>query len=165
MKITKDCLVVLDYRILDQTGALFEEGKGREATDYIHGYGELPAGVEEALEGQEVGAKIALDLTPETGFGPLDPELILSVPRAELGEDTEIAKGDVLPVQVADDDGNVQGEVDMVVVEVRPDAIFVDANHPLAGQSVHFEAEVVDVREATEEELASVHVHGEDCNH
>ena len=51
MKITKDTLVVLDYRILDQSGTLFEEGKGREATDYIHGYGELPAGVEEALDG------------------------------------------------------------------------------------------------------------------
>lgn len=165
MKITQDCLVVLDYRILDSNGELFEEGAGDDATDYIHGYGELPSGVEEALEGAEVGAHVELQLTPETGFGPVDPELIIGVPRDELGDDTELQKGDILPVEVADEEGNVQGEVDMVVVEVRPDTIFVDANHPLAGQNVTFIADVVEVRQATEEELGSVHVHGEDCNH
>lgn len=165
MKIQKDCLVVLDYRIHDSNGELFEEGTGDDATDYIHGYGELPQGVEEALEGQTVGAKIELELTPETGFGDVDPELIIGVPRAELGDDTEVNKGDVLPVQVTDDDGEVQGEVDMVVVEVRADTIFVDANHPLAGQTVKFVAEVMEVRAATQEELDTVHVHDEDCNH
>ena len=65
----------------------------------------------------------------------------------------ELRKGDILPVEIADEEGNVSGEVDMRVIEVRPDAIFLDGNHPLAGQNVTFEVEVLAVREATEEEL------------
>jgi FKBP-type peptidyl-prolyl cis-trans isomerase SlyD len=165
VNITKDCLVTLSYRILDQNGELFEEGYGEDATDYIHGYGELPPGVEEALEGGKVGDSILLNLTVETGFGPVDPELIIGVPRDELGEDTEINKGDILPVQVTDEEGEVNGEVDMIVVEIRADTVFLDANHPLAGQNVTFSAEVLEVRMATEEELDTLHVHGEDCDH
>ena len=104
-------------------------------------------------------------MTVETGFGPVDPELIIGVPRDELGEDTEINKGYILPVQVTDEEGEVNGEVDMIVVEIRADTVFLDANHPLAGQNVTFSAEVLEVRMATEEELDTLHVHGEDCDH
>lgn len=172
MKIQNDSLVTIAYRILDQNGELFEEGHGDEAIDFIHGHGELPTGVEEALAGKAEGDKIEVEIEGESGFGSVDPELIIGVPRDELGEDVEIEKGDVLPVEIATDEGEVTGEVEMVVVEVRPDTVFLDANHPLAGQKVSFSAEVISVREATEEELAAVqeaceedHVHGEDCAH
>jgi FKBP-type peptidyl-prolyl cis-trans isomerase SlyD len=172
MKIQENSLVTIAYRILDQTGELFEEGHGDEATDYIHGHGELPPGVEETLEGQEVGFSADIRLDIETGFGPVDPELIIGVPLSELGEDVELSKGDILPVEIATDEGEVTGEVDMTVVEVRADTVFLDANHPLAGQNVSFSAEVIAVREATQEELADLeaehqaeHVHDENCNH
>lgn len=172
MKIQNDSLVTIAYRILDQNGELFEEGHGDEAIDFIHGYGELPLGVEEALLGLVMGDSFDVSLEGDMGFGPVDPELIIGVPRDELGEDAEINKGDVLPVEIATDEGEVTGEVDMVVVEVRPDTVFLDANHPLAGQKINFSAEVIAVREATAEELASLeegctedHEHGEDCAH
>jgi len=172
VKIQTDSLVTLAYRILDQNGELFEEGHGEEAIDFVHGYGELPLGVEEALEGLTTGDKLDVSLEGDMGFGPVDPELIIGVPRDELGEDVEIEKGDVLPVEIATDEGEVTGEVDMTVVEVRPDTVFLDANHPLAGQKVNFSAEVISVRAATEEELASLeegcdedHEHGPDCAH
>jgi FKBP-type peptidyl-prolyl cis-trans isomerase SlyD len=172
VKIQTDSLVTIAYRILDQNGELFEEGHGDEAIDFIQGHGELPLGVEEAIDGLAVGDKIDISIEGDTGFGPVDPELIISVPRDELGEDVEIEKGDVLPVEIATDEGEVTGEVEMLVVEVRPDAIFLDANHPLAGQKVSFSAEITGVREATAEELAELeaacehdHEHTEDCGH
>lgn len=173
MKIQNDCLVTIAYRILDQDGELFEEGLGEDAIDFVMGYGELPPGVEDALEDKQVGDKIEISLDMDTGFGPVDPELIIGVPRTELGDDAEIAVGDVLPVEIATDEGEVTGEVEMRVVEVRADTVYLDANHPLAGQDVFFSAEVLGVRKATAEELAELesddeeeeHVHGEDCNH
>lgn len=172
MNIQNDNVVTIAYRILDQNGELFEEGHDDEAIDFIHGYGELPSGVEAALEGKTVGDKIDVQLEGDNGFGTVDPELIIGVPRDELGEDVEIEKGDVLPVEIATDEGEVTGEVEMIVVEVRPDTVFLDANHPLAGQKVSFSAEVTAVREASADELAAVkeaceddHVHGEDCDH
>lgn len=168
MNIQQNSLVTISYRILDQNGDVFEEGHGDDATDFIHGHGELPSGVEDALEGKTVGATIDLTLDMDTGFGPVDPELIIGVPLAELGDDVELSKGDILPVEIATDEGEVTGEVDMTVVDVRADTVFLDANHPLAGQNVSFAAEVLSVREATEEELADLeaeHVHDENCNH
>jgi len=172
VKIQNDCFVTIAYRILDQDGELFEEGSGEDAIDFVMGFGELPPGVEDALEGKQVGDKVELSLDMDTGFGPVDPELIIGVPRTELGEDVEIEVGDVLPVEIATDEGEVTGEVDMRVVEVRADTVFLDANHPLAGQDVFFSAEVLTVRMATAEELAELeagceedHEHGEDCDH
>ena len=172
MKIQNDSVVTLAYRILDQNGELFEEGHGEEAIDFVQGRGELPLGVEEALDGLTLGDTIDVILEGDAGFGPVDPELINSVPREEFGEDVEIQKGDVIPVEIATDEGEVVGEIPMVVVEVRADAIFLDGNHPLAGQKVSFSGEVVGVREATEEELQELeegcghdHEHSEDCEH
>ena len=159
MNITQDALVTIAYRILDSQGEIFESGQSGDAEsppiDYIHGNGELPEGLESILDGKAVGAEVVVELTPENGFGDHDPELIIPVPREEIGIEgaDELKKGDVLPVEIADEEGNVSGEVDMRIIEVRPDTIFLDGNHPLAGQNVTFEVEVLAVREATEEEL------------
>jgi len=159
MKIKNDALVTLTYRILDSGGDLFEEAQADDPIQYVHGHGELPPGVEAALEGCEAGANETVELDPESGFGPHDPELIIGVPREELGEETEVTKGDMIPVEIADEEGNVSGEVELRVVEVRPDTIFLDGNHPLAGQELTFHAEVLEVRAATAEELAAA----QDC--
>jgi FKBP-type peptidyl-prolyl cis-trans isomerase SlyD len=162
VNITQDALVTISYTILDSQGEVFEAGHVDDPEngpiDYIHGNGELPEGLESALEGKTVGAEVTAKLTAETGFGPHDLELIIQVPREEIAMEggDEIKKGDVLPVEIADEDGNVSGEVDMVVVEVRPDTVFLDGNHPLAGQDVTFNVEVITVREATAEELSGL---------
>ncbi|MFT5080599.1 MAG: FKBP-type peptidyl-prolyl cis-trans isomerase SlyD [Planctomycetota bacterium] len=159
MNITQNALVTIAYKITDSEGVIFEQGQAGDAEngpiDYIHGNGELPEGLESALEGKTVGAVVTAELTPESGFGDHDPELIIPVPREEISmEDSDdLKKGDILPVEIADEEGNVSGEVDMRVIEVRPDTVFLDGNHPLAGQNVTFDVEVLTVREATEEEL------------
>ena len=159
MNITQNALVTIAYKITDSEGEIFEQSQSGDPEDgpieYIHGNGELPEGFEAALEDKTVGALVNVELTTETGFGDHDPELIISVPREEIPMENndELRKGDILPVEIADEEGNVSGEVDMRVIEVRPDAIFLDGNHPLAGQNVTFEVEVLAVREATEEEL------------
>jgi FKBP-type peptidyl-prolyl cis-trans isomerase SlyD len=159
VNITQNALVTIAYEILDGNGELFESGKLGDPDsgpiEYIHGNGELPEGLEDVLEGKDVGAEVTAELSPENGFGDHDPELIIPVPREEVAMETgdEIKKGDVLPVEITDDEGNVNGEVDMRVVEVRTDTVYLDGNHPLAGQNVSFNVTVLEVREATEEEL------------
>ncbi len=170
MNITQDALVTISYKILDSEGEVFEFGQAGDTEnppiDYIHGNGELPEGLEDALEGKTVGAEVTAELTPETGFGDHDPELIVPVPREEINmeQSDAIKKGDVLPVEIADEEGNVSGEVDMRVIEVRPDTVFLDGNHPLAGQNVSFHVEVLEVREASEEELTGLEC-APDCTH
>jgi len=154
MKIQNDAVVTLAYRILDSEGDLFEEAGNDDPIQYVHGHGELPPGVKAALDGGATGTELNIKLDAESGFGPHDPELIIGVPRAELGEDTELEKGDLVPVEITTDEGEVTGEVELRVVEVRPDTVFLDGNHPLAGQSLTFSAEVLNVRAATAEELA-----------
>jgi FKBP-type peptidyl-prolyl cis-trans isomerase SlyD len=179
VNITQDSFVTISYKIVDSEGEIFEFGQAGDSEnppiDYIQGNGELPLGLEDALEGQAVGAKITAELTPENGFGDHDPELIVPVPRDEITMEPgdELKKGDVLPVEVTDEEGNVTGEVDMRIIEVRPDTIFLDGNHPLAGQDVTFFVEVLGVREATEEELDALDCdpdctdeeHGHDHDH
>lgn len=165
MKIQTDSLVTLAYRILDSEGAIFEEGDAADPLLYVHGHGELPPGVEAALAGEEPGTSIEVVLTPETGFGPLDPELIIGVPRTELGADLELSKGDLVPVEITTEDGEVTDQAELRVVEVRPDTVFLDGNHPLAGQDLTFHAEVLEVRAATPDELAAASHACDDPDH
>ena len=124
--------------------------------NYLHGYGEIPAGLEEKLDGVEEGAAMVINLGPGEAYGDYNPDGIIAVPRSQFPEDAEIVPGDWISVTVSDDeepDAEAQ-EVEMRVTEISPDAIVLDANHPLAGQAVIFDLHVISVRQATAEEIA-----------
>lgn len=106
--------------------------------------------MEEGLEGRTQGEKIQLSVPPEKGYGRREAGLIEEVPRQAFG-DQRIEVG----MQFEANDGQV-----VTVTEVGPDTVTVDANHPLADQNLHFDVEVVEVRNATSDELAHGHVHG-----
>ncbi|GAB3015366.1 FKBP-type peptidyl-prolyl cis-trans isomerase [Spirosoma pulveris] len=150
MNITKDKVAAIHYTLRDSNGTILDSSEGRDPLYYLHGANNLIPGMEEGLEGRVTGDKLKLDVAPEKGYGKRDPQLIEEVPlQAFGGQPIEVG------MQFEANDGQV-----ITVTNVGPETVTVDANHPLADQSLHFDVEVVEVRDATQDELAHGHVHG-----
>lgn len=148
MKIREGAWVELDVVVRDEAGETLEPGEPGPWT-YVHGAGELPPKLEDALDGLEVGMKRILTLDPADAFGEHNPDGLVVVPRADFPPDSEIVPGDWVVVQVEDeDDPESNGELDMRVVELNPDGVVLDANHPLAGRRLTFELAVRAVHES-----------------
>lgn len=150
MQITKNKVAAIHYTLRDNEGTILDSSEGREPLNYIQGIGNLILGMEEGLEGKAKGEKVKIKIAPEKGYGVVNPELVQTVPmKAFEGQD----------VKPGMRFNTNQGDV-VTVTEVKPDAVIVDGNHPLAGVELNFDVEVVEVREATEEEISHGHVHG-----
>ena len=153
MNIADQTVVSLQYVLKNATGETLDQCDREEPLCYLHGSGNLIPGVEEALVGNTTGASMQVVITPEKGYGERDDQLVLDVPRSELPE------GDLnvgMQFQVEHEGG--QGIV--TVTSIEEDKVTLDGNHPLAGETLHFDLEVLDVRAATSEELEHGHVHG-----
>lgn len=145
MPITKGDHVELVYELRDADGGLIESSNDEDSGPilYVHLDGELPPRVEQALDGKEEGDVVIVDLEPGEAFGPYDPEGLVSVPREDLPEDAEIVPGDWIAVAVEPEEGDEDGEgtaeeLEARVVEVNPDGVVLDLNHPLAQEAVQF---------------------------
>ena len=157
MKIAKDCVVSIDYRLHLGDGEVVDESEPGEPLEYLHGYEEIVPGLEKALEGKSKGESFQVVVPPADGYGEIDPEGVEEVPRSEFPAEMELKPGSIL--SATDPDGD---EVDFLVKEVRKDTVLVDFKHPFAGKTLHFEVKVQGVRAATKEELEHGHAHGED---
>jgi FKBP-type peptidyl-prolyl cis-trans isomerase SlyD len=160
MKIASNKVATLHYTLKDDKGALIESSVGNEPLEYIHGIGNLIPGLEEKLEGKVAGDKLSVVVKAEDAYGERDEEMIEEVEKAEFdaGEELEVGK----EFQYDDEDGNV---FHVRVIKIEGDMVTVDGNHPLAGQNLAFDVEVISVRDATKEELEHGHVHGEGHDH
>jgi len=163
--------VTLAYTLKDGAGEILDtsDGEDGEPIRYVHGYGMLVPGLEAALAGKAQGEKMDIVVSSEEGFGDRDEELVIEIDRADFPDPAAVEEGDEFVAESPDGD-----EVVMRVVEVKGDAVVVDANHPLAGVTLHYSVEVQEVRDATTEEVESAarefeeahdHVHGPDCDH
>ena len=151
--IAKEVVVSINYKLTDsESGELLDSSEGQEPLKYIHGLGQIVPGLEKALEGKAVGAQETVTVSPEDGYGDRDESRLISVPKDRFDDDIDV--GDV--VQAATADGH---HMRLKVTAMEGDNVTLDANHPLAGRTLCFEVEVVDVREATEHELSHGHAH------
>jgi FKBP-type peptidyl-prolyl cis-trans isomerase SlyD len=150
MQITKDKVAAIHYTLRNNEGTVIDSSEGREPLNYLHGAGNLILGMEEGLEGKAKGDKFTLKISPEKGYGEKDSSLIQKVPHSAFGGQ-EVKKG----MQFSTNQGGV-----VTVTDVGLESVTVDANHPLAGVELNFAVEVMDVRNATTEELSHGHVHG-----
>jgi FKBP-type peptidyl-prolyl cis-trans isomerase SlyD len=148
MKVEARSEVELRYKLLDAEGHLVEE-TDEEPIRYTHGREEILPGLEAALEGLEAGSSLTVALEPEEAYGPYNPEGLVAIPRAELPAEHAYEVGEWVSIVVEgleteaeEDEGD---EMEMRIVEVREGEIVLDANHPLAGQSVTFEVEILSV--------------------
>jgi FKBP-type peptidyl-prolyl cis-trans isomerase SlyD len=135
----------LRYRVFDAEGEALEP----EAVEsgFVFGYGALLPALEAALGGKSAGSRFSVELAPKDAFGRRDPGLCLEVDRHEFPPD--VAPGDRFDAEGADGTPLV-----LQVLEVSEEAVVLDLNHPLAGQRVRFEVEVLEARPASSEELA-----------
>lgn len=157
MKIEKNTAVTLRFKVSDTQGKLIEDSK--DPMVYLHGgYGNTLPKIEEALEGKEPGFQVTLTLPPEDAFGLRDEGLMCTIPRSQFPPGVKV--GGHLEGQGSD------GRVQLLnVVKIKGDIVILDANHPLAGKALRFTLKVMDVRQASEEEIAHQHVHGEHGHH
>ncbi len=161
MKIAKNAVVTLHYKLSDAQGNLIEES--REPMVYLHGgYENTLPKIEEALEGQDVGYQTTIHVEPDDAFGDYDAELVKIEARGNLPSPLEV--GMQFEGTPADDDEE-EGLVIFTVTEIAEDKVVLDGNHPLAGMALRFFLNVTDVRAATDEEIVHQHAHGEHGHH
>ena len=157
MKIEKNTAVSLRFKVSELTGKVVEESK--EPMVYLHGgYGNTLPKLEEALDGQLPGYAIKLDLQPEDAFGVRDEGLLRALPKTQFPPGVKLGG----QLEGRGDDGQVQI---FTVMKIKGDTVLLDGNHPLAGKALRFDVKVLDVRVASEEEIAHQHVHGEHGHH
>jgi FKBP-type peptidyl-prolyl cis-trans isomerase SlyD len=157
--ITADRVVRIHYTLKDDSGTVLDSSAGGEPLAYIQGHGNLISGLEKALEGKTDGHTMAVSVAPADGYGIRDEALIQRVPRRSLPPAGEVRKG--MQFQARTEHGMRMFTVTAVV----GDMVTLDGNHPLADKTLHFDVQVVDVREATREEMEHGHVHGPGGHH
>ena len=143
------------YILTDDTGTELDNSSGRDPLTYIHGMGMIIPGLEQALEGQVVGASLNVSIAPEDGYGVVDLQMIEEVPRESFRDVDTIEVGMQFEAQTEKGD-----TVAVTVTAVSDDTVTVDGNHPLAGKTLNFDVSIEEVRDATEEELEHGHVQG-----
>jgi len=150
MQATRGAVVSMNYEVRNDQGELLD------ATDtpieYLHGYGNIIPGLEKGLEGAEPGEHRSVVVEPAEAYGEFDPDAVVTLPYDAVLEGVQLEPG----MRVVGD--TPSGPIELIVREVNEDTIVVDANHPLAGQTLYFEVDVVDVRAASEDELAQGYV-------
>jgi len=154
MKISKGKVVSIHYALTDPTGEVLDSSEGQAPLDYLHGYGNIIAGLEKALEDKEAGGKLKAVIPPEDGYGIREESLVKILPLASFQSPDEVAVGAQFQAETS------EGPRLATVTKLDHKNVTVDLNHPLADQTLNFDIDVVAVREATEEELAHGHVHG-----
>jgi FKBP-type peptidyl-prolyl cis-trans isomerase SlyD len=148
-QIGPDTLVTLAYTLYDEDGDVLDSSDEESPLSYLHGYGQIVPGLERAIEGMVRGNERSVIVSPEDGYGEYDPEAVVEIDRADFPTPGEVAVGDQFFAE--SDDGET---VPMTILEVKPDACVVDTNHPLAGETLRYQVTVLDVRPATNRELA-----------
>jgi len=155
MKIAENSVVVIDYKLTDNDGEVIDSSEGAGPLAYLHGMGNIITGLEEALLGKEAGDVVKASIEPAKAYGELQEDMKQQVPRDLFSGIENIEMG--MQFQSETD----QGPVMVTVVAIEEEMVTVDGNHPLAGIHLNFDVTIREVREASEEELAHGHVHGE----
>ena len=159
MKIAKDTVVTVNYKLSDAQNNLIEEGS--QPMVYLHGgYENTLPKIEEELDGKEPGYSSTIQVEPEDAFGDYDPALVKVEDRNRLPEPIEVGMQFEGMAEGADEEPTI-----FTVTDIADDKVVLDGNHPLAGMALRFDLSVIDVRAATAEEVQHGHVHGPHGHH
>jgi FKBP-type peptidyl-prolyl cis-trans isomerase SlyD len=159
MQAGENTVVLIHYTLTSDAGETLDSSEGREPLGYLHGFGNIIPGLENALAGKKAGDKLSVSIKAEEAYGVRDDALVQVVPRSAFGGAPDLEVGMQFQAQTP------QGVRVVTIVDVEGDDITLDGNHPLAGETLHFAVEVTEVRAATEEELSHGHVHGAGGHH
>lgn len=159
MQIEPNSVVTLHYTLKDNDGNVIDQSDDGSFL-YLHGAMNIIPGLESALTGKTAGDELSVSVSPAEGYGEKDPQRIQEVPKDMFDNTDEIKVG--VQFHAQDPDGNA---VVVTVAEVKDDVVVIDGNHALAGVDLNFDVKIVEVREASEEEISHGHVHGPHGHH
>ena len=156
MQIAAKKAVSIDYTLTNDAGEVLDSSAGGAPLVYLHGAGNIIPGLEQALEGKQEGDQVNVTVEPENAYGEFSAELVAVLGRNMFEGVDELEVG--MQFHASGPDGGMQI---VTITGVDGDEVTVDGNHPLAGQRLTFDVKVVGIRDASDEEMAHGHVHGE----
>ena len=159
MQVADQRVVLIHYVLTNDQGEVLDRSQQDAPLAYLHGCGNIIPGLEKALVGHSAGDKLKVTVVPAEGYGERNDELVQELPRSLFKAIKDLAVGMQLR---ADSD---HGPRIVTVTNVQPDKVTIDANHALAGQTLHFDVEIAEVRQASMEEMTHGHVHGPGGHH
>jgi FKBP-type peptidyl-prolyl cis-trans isomerase SlyD len=159
MQIADNMAVSIHYTLTNDDGEVIDSSIGDDALVYLHGEGNIISGLEQALSGKAVGDKFNVRIPSEDAYGEFMEEMIQVISRSMFDGVDDLEVGMQFQADVSHGSGIV------TVVDIDGDDVTIDGNHPLAGQALTFDVEVVAVRAATDEEITHGHIHGAGCQH
>lgn len=154
MIVEKNKAVTFHYTLKNSDGEAMESSREKDAMAYLHGANNIIPGLEKAMEGHQAGDEFEVTVEPEQAYGARNENNVQRIPLKRLKSIGKVSVGQVLNLQTN------KGQVQVTVLKVGRFNVDVDGNHPLAGQKLTFEVEIMDIRDATEEEIKHQHVHG-----
>ncbi len=164
MNIAKDSVVSINYKVATSSGEHVDASAPGEPLVFLAGQGQIVVGLERALLGKQKGDKVSVDVPAVDGYGEVDPELDIKVLKSQFPPNVQkqLKEG----FQFRAEHPTKSGEDAIFTIHaVEGDDVFVSGNHPLAGEDLHFEVEIADVRAATRDELDHGHAHGPGGHH
>lgn len=163
MIVEKNKVVKFHYRLSEPGLDVLENSYHTEPMLYLHGHNNMLKGVEKSMEGKQVGDTFSVTLPPEETYGPVveDAKQRVSIKHVIKKSKAKIKYKPGMLIQI----NTSEGSRDVVVVKAGLKTLDVDTNHPLAGKTLNFEIEIIDVRDALPEEVSHGHVHGEGGHH
>ncbi len=147
-------VVSFHYTLSNEAGEQLETSRERDPLVYLHGYRNIISGLEKAMAGKDVGDSFQVTVGPAEAYGERNPNNVQRIPAKHFPNLKKLSPGQMVQLQTK------QGPIQAVVVKIGRFNVDVDANHPLAGQTLTFDVEITDIRDATKEEIDHGHVHG-----
>ena len=155
MTISQGKVVSIHYTLKNNAGEVLDSSDGGDPLGYLHGAQNIIPGLEAALEGKTVGDELNVSIEPKDAYGEHDADKIQAVSKDMFEEGTELNVGQEF--YAAGPNGE---HITVTIREVKDNEVVVDANHPLAGETLHFDVKIMDIRDASAEEMEHGHVHG-----
>jgi len=159
MRVEDKKVVTIDYTLRDPQGTVIDTSEGNEPMPYLHGASNIIPGLEKQLAGKQAGDSVKAVIEPNDAYGPRNDEAVQDVPRSQFPPNIDIQQGMQFQANTP------QGPRLVTEIGVTDENVKIDANHPLAGVTLHFDVKIVGVRDATAEEIQHGHVHGPGGHH
>ncbi len=159
MQISNNTAVTIHYTLTSDTGEEIDSTRGSEPMVYLHGNNNIIGGLEKALHSKNAGDKVNVRVEPSDAYGEYNDQMVQVISRAMFDGIDQLSVGMQFHAAVNSDSGVV------TITKIDGDEITIDSNHPLAGQALNFDVEIVNVRLATKDEISHSHVHVAGCSH
>lgn len=159
--VANDVVVSMAFVLRIDDGQLIDQSEDDAPLEYIQGAGQIIPGLEKEIYGMNIGDEKDVQVNPGEGYGAHDPDEVVEIPRKNLSESLDLTVGKFLNVK----DAESGEEFRAYIVKSNPETVTMDFNHPLAGRILNFHIKIMNLRQATEEELTHRHVHSENHTH